>query len=143
MNDDLSQCRNQVLRFFRYLDERQYSALTALLSPQAVWHRQGRILAGPAQVHAALMQRSPTMRIVHLISNLMADELDAQHCTMRCYMLVVRHEPGRDVSGPVPLDGIENIRTMAIRLERADTQWLITELKGEDLLFAAETGDKK
>lgn len=138
MNDNWNQCNNQVLRFFRYLDERHYDALAALLASDAVWHRQGRILRGPAEVQAALEQRSVTMRIAHIIANLMVDELDADHCIMRAYMLVIRHEPGRDQNGPSPMEGIESVRTMHIRLERTDAQWLITELKGDDILFARQ-----
>lgn len=132
-----------MFRFFRYLDERRYDDLVSLLASQAVWHRQGRVLTGPQQVLTALEQRSPTMRIVHIITNLMADVLQDGHCTLRGYMLVVRHEPGSHASGPSPLEGIESIRTMVIKLERDDTQWRISELKGDDVLFASDAGDKK
>lgn len=136
MNTELSLCTNQVLRFFRYLDERRYDALAALLSDDAVWHRQGRELAGPAKVLDALAQRSATLRIVHIMANLMAEELDADRCVMQAYMLVVRHEPGCELAAPAPLDGIESIRTMHVALRRDGSQWLITELKGDGILFA-------
>ncbi len=35
------------------------------------------------------------------------------------HMLVVRHEPGRPLDGPAPLDGIENVRTARATRRRA------------------------
>lgn len=137
MNSDMKQCENQVMLFFRHLDERHYDALAALLAPHAVWHRQGKVLKGPAEVHAALMQRSATMKIAHIITNLAFDESEPESCRMRAYMLVVRHEPSGEFSGPSPLKGIESIRNMHVKMTRVADQWLITELNGEDIIFAA------
>jgi hypothetical protein len=47
-------------RFFYCLDEGQYDELLALMSPEAVWHRQGKILRGHPQIRAALEERSTT-----------------------------------------------------------------------------------
>ena len=137
MNDDMKQCENQVMLFFRYLDECKYDALVALLAPDARWHRQGKVLEGPAQVHAALKQRSPTMKIAHVITNLASDEYDAQRCSIQAYMLVVRHEPGRQVAGPVPLNGIESIRRLQIGMVQHAGHWMIARLNAEDTIFAA------
>lgn len=137
MNHDMKQCENQVMLFFRHLDERHYDALAALLAPDAVWHRQGKVLKGPAEVHAALKQRSATMKIAHIITNLAFDEYEPEHCTMRAYMLVVRHEPGKELCGPSPLKGIESIRNTHVKMKRVADRWLITELNGEDIIFAA------
>lgn len=175
---DMKQCENQILLFFRYLDEQQYEALVALLAPDAVWHRQGKVLQGPSQVHAALMQRSLTMKIAHIITNLVfvkSDKdgegdgygIDARNsdkrnidkrdinernigerdineghtleCTIRGYMLVVRHEPGAPLDGPAPLKGIESIRSIQVRMRQMGGQWMIIEMSAEDNRFAANT----
>lgn len=143
MTSNLTACGNQVFRYFRYLDERDYDALTSLLTHDAVWHRQGRILTGRAQVHEALRLRSGTMRIAHIITNLMADTLHESECAMRAYMLVVRHEPGHELVGPAPLQGIESIRTMHIKLKRDGDEWLISEMTGDGVLFAQDAQEKK
>jgi hypothetical protein len=47
-------------RFFYCLDEGRYGELLALMSPEAVWHRQGRILRGhrnPRRARALQHQR--------------------------------------------------------------------------------------
>lgn len=163
---DMKQCENQVLLFFRYLDEQQYDALVALLAPDAVWHRQGKVLQGPSEVHAALMQRSPTMKIAHIITNLVfvkcdnggegdnhgidarnidkrdinerdINECHSVECIVRGYMLVVRHEPGAPLDGPAPLKGVESIRSIHIRMRQMEGQWMIVEMSAEDNRFAA------
>jgi hypothetical protein len=136
MNDALSLCRNQVMAFFRHLDDNDYAALVKNLTPDAQWHRQGAVLAGHAAVLAALSKRPATLRIHHLITNLVADDFSESHCSMRAYMLVVRHDDGKPLAGPAPLAGIENIRTTHIKLNHVDGQWLIAHLSNDELSFA-------
>ncbi|MDS1138820.1 nuclear transport factor 2 family protein [Pusillimonas sp. SM2304] len=137
MSDDLSLCTNQIMAFFRDLDDREYARLTERLSAQATWHRQGQILKGRAAVHDALAKRSPTLRIHHLITNVMADHIDGDECHMRAYMLVVRHDDGKKACGPAPLSGIENIRTTHVKLERDADAWLIVQMRNDDPSFSA------
>ena len=87
MSDTLSTCTNRVMAFFRCLDDRDYPALTDVMTQDATWHRQGAVLQGHQQVHDALMKRPQHMRIHHLITNLVADRYDGDTCVMRAYML--------------------------------------------------------
>jgi len=135
---ETKRCENQALLFFRYLDDRQYDKLAALIAPQGIWRRQGKILTGPAQARAALATRSPTMRITHLITNLAGEMQDDRRCEVRGYMLIVRYDPGTAVVGPLPLKGVESIRDLRVNLERHDGQWLISELSVEDIIFAMD-----
>lgn len=138
MTTEMKICENQVMLFFRHLDERQYDALAALMAPQGVWRRQGKVLTGPGQAREALARRSPTMRIAHLITNLACKQQDDQRCTVTGYMLVVRHDPGAVVAGPLPLKGIESIRDLQVSLERHGGKWLISELSAENIIFAMD-----
>ena len=54
MSDPLSLCHNQVMAFFRDLDENRYDDLVRRLAPDGVWLRQGQTLAGRDAVLAAL-----------------------------------------------------------------------------------------
>ena len=137
MNVAMRQCENQVMQFFRHLDECRYEAMVALLAKDAIWRRQGKVLQGPEQVQQALQQRSPTMKIAHIITNLVFDECETQRCTIRGYMLVIRHEPGGPVQGPCPLQGIESIRNVHIQMKQIAGRWAIAELSAEDTIFAA------
>ncbi len=42
MNDTISLCRNQVMGFFRNLDDNAYDSLVSRMTTDAVWHRQNR-----------------------------------------------------------------------------------------------------
>jgi hypothetical protein len=138
MNDTISLCRNQVLGFFRDLDENDYDALVSRMAADGVWYRQGKVLNGRQNVLRALSVRSKTMRIHHLISNLCTDRADDKRCVMRGYMLVVRHDAGKPLDGPAPLHGIENIRTTHVELARVDGTWLITHMRNDDPSFAMQ-----
>lgn len=138
MSDALGLCHNTVLAFFRNLDDNRYEALAARLAPDGIWHRQGKALQGREAVLQALALRSPTQRIHHLITNLLADGIGADRCEMRGYMLVVRHDDGQPIAGPAPLTGIENIRPIHASLARFGSDWLITRLGNDALTFAAQ-----
>jgi hypothetical protein len=129
-------CRNQVLGFFRDLDENDYESLAGRMLPDGVWHRQGKVLTGREAVRAALAQRSRTQRIHHLIVNLYADTIDGTRCTLRGYMLVVRHDEGKPLDGPAPLAGIENIRTTRVQLAWRDGTWFIADMRNDEPSFA-------
>ncbi|MFC4278607.1 nuclear transport factor 2 family protein [Achromobacter aloeverae] len=132
----LALCHNQVMAFYRDLDENRYEDLAGRLAPDGAWHRQGKVLDSRQAVLDALASRSRTQRIHHLIVNLVADSQDEGHCRMRAYMLVLRHDTGSAPQGPSPLTGIENIRTLHIDLVRAGEAWLIKEMRGDAPTFA-------
>ncbi|WP_233233195.1 nuclear transport factor 2 family protein [Bordetella sp. LUAb4] len=132
----LAVCHNQVMAFYRDLDEYRYEALADRLAPDGAWHRQGKVLTSRQAVLDALAPRSKTQRIHHLIVNLVADSQEEDRCRMRAYMLVVRHDSGGTPQGPAPLNGIENIRTIHIELVRVAGAWLIKEMRGDEPTFA-------
>jgi hypothetical protein len=125
-----------VIRFFRALDDREYGTLAALLAPDGVWHRQGKALHNEAEILAAMASRSATMRIHHLLTNVFA-EPHGEEAEVTAYMLVVRHDSKAEPTGPSPLTGIENIRTIRGRLRQTPQGWRIVHLLGEDPSFAA------
>ena len=86
MNDTLALCHNQVMAFFRDLDDNRYADLVQRLAPDGVWLRQGQTLAGREATLQALSRRSTTQRIHHLICNLVADgQGGADRCTCLLY----------------------------------------------------------
>jgi len=129
-------CHNQVMAFYRDLDEARYEDLADRLAPGGAWHRQGKVLTSRQAVLDALAPRSKTQRIHHLIVNLVTDSQDEARCRMRAYMLVVRHDSGSTPQGPAPLTGIENIRSIHIELACVDGAWLIKEMRGDEPTFA-------
>ncbi len=124
-----------VIRFFRHLDDSAYEALASLLLPDGVWHRQGKELVGPDMAKAAMVGRSKTRRIAHLLTNLYAVAADQGVADVTGYMLVVQHDTGAMPTGPLPLAGIDNIRTLRARLVATDAGWRIARLATEAVLF--------
>jgi hypothetical protein len=124
-----------MIRFFRNLDENNYQALAALLHPQGVWYRQGAELRGGEQVMAALSKRSPTRRIVHLLTNLVADMHEDKTAEVTGYMLVVMHDAGVKLTGPAPLAGIQSIRIIRARLRDTEQGWQVERMASDPPLF--------
>ena len=127
-----------VMQFYRHLDDRDVAALTGLMLPDGVWHRQGAVLEGAEAIAAALARRSPTMRIHHLLTNAFAVLTEPNGVEVTAYMLVVRHEPGQSLDGPAPFNGIENIRTVRATLRHTPSGWRIASMRGDPPSFAAQ-----
>lgn len=125
-----------VIRFFRALDDREYRTLAALLAPDGAWHRQGVELRSEADILAAMDRRSPTMRIHHLLTNVLAEPHGDDEAEVTAYMLVVRHDSQAEPAGPSPLSGIESIRTTRARLRQTPQGWRILRLGGDPVSFA-------
>jgi hypothetical protein len=134
---DMAEAVSTVTQFYRHLDNRNVAALTALMLPDGVWHRQGAALTGEAAIAAAMARRSPTMRIHHLLTNAFATPTGTDGAEFTAYMLVVRHEPGAPLEGPAPLAGIENIRTIRATLRHTAQGWRIATMQGDAPSFAA------
>lgn len=124
-----------LIRFFRALDDRDEATLVRLLAPGGVWHRQGAELRSEADIRAAMAARSPTMRIHHLLTNVFAEAHGADEAEVTAYMLVVRHNSKTPPTGPSPLSGVENIRTMRARMRRTADGWRILRLSGDPASF--------
>ena len=124
------------MRFYRHLDDRDYAALAALMTPDGVWHRQGAVLQGGEAVVAALSRRSLTMRIHHLLTNVFAVATAADRAEVTGYMLVVRHEPGTSLDGPAPLAGVESIRTIRATMAATPDGWRVAAMQGDPPSFA-------
>ncbi len=126
-----------VVRFFRALDDRDYGTLAALLATDGEWHRQAAILRNEGDILAAMVKRSPTMRIHHLLSNLSSEPQGEDEVDVTGYMLVVRHDAEAEPTGPSPLLEIESIRTTRARLRQTAHGWRIVRLAGDAPSFAA------
>jgi hypothetical protein len=123
---ELTQLLNE---FFYRLDEFQYQELVALMEPDALWHRQGKIQRGAQESLAALEQRSRTQRIRHVITNVQLTELSAQEARSVAYMTVFKHDDG--VAAPVPrnIRGPAGFLLVSTHFRRQDDRWLVAEMK--------------
>ena len=139
MEADLSPAEavHTVIRMYRRLDERDYTGIAALMAPGGVWHRQGAALSGEAEILAAMAKRSPTLMIHHLLSNLFAEIAADGSAMVTGYMLVVRYDSGSPVTLPAPFAGVENIRTIRVKLTPTANGWRILNADSDPISFAA------
>jgi hypothetical protein len=134
---DLSGACEAVIRFYRAIDERDYPTLLSLFAADGVWTRQGVELRGEAQVMDAMMKRSSTLRVAHIISNAYPVALDGGEIDVRAYMLVILHDPKSDRGEPMPLSGIDSVRPTGARLRNENGEWRIVHIGSDPPTFVA------
>lgn len=62
-----SEVERAIHLFFRHLDENDYEALTALMTVDGLWHRQGKELRGRSMVMEAMKARPVDLVTRHKI----------------------------------------------------------------------------
>jgi hypothetical protein len=114
-------------RFFWCLDEFRYDELLGLMREDAVWHRQGKVLAGRAQIRAALDERPRSQRIRHVVSNPFIAEQSAGAARMIAYMIGYRADDGVSRPPPQTIDGPLRFLVVETRFVQADGRWWIAD----------------
>lgn len=115
-------------RFFWYLDEFRYDELVAMFLPQGTWHRQGKVLAGPTQILAALNERPRSQRIRHVVSNAFIERMEGDDVAhFICYMIGYRADEGVPKPAPQTIDGPLRLLLVRTRFERHQGVWRIAE----------------
>jgi hypothetical protein len=117
-------------RFYYYLDEQRYKDLVALMRPDGVWHRQGKVLKGHAQVMAAMQERPSTQIIRHLITNAFLEQESENEAKMVAYLTAYKYDDGSPKKPPVTIDGPFRLLLVKKRFVREGGRWLIAESSG-------------
>lgn len=118
--DDVVQLTQRLHAFFIHLDERRYEELAAMFLPQGRWLRQGRWLDGRGAILAALRERPATMRVRHLISNVVVTRRSADEADVQAYLTAYRQLEGQ----PPALFSINLVGNV---FRRQDGRWLLAE----------------
>ncbi len=137
--DDKAAVEQLLLRVFYALDMRDYAGVVSSFHEDGTWLRMGKRLVGPAQMRQALEQRSETMVIHHVITNVLLAEADELHCTVVCYLTAYRHDNGERIAGPAPLTGPAQVgicRAEATRKSAAEG-WHLSYLNADGPTFLA------
>ena len=131
------QCQKAVMEFFRCLDTNDYPGLLARMHPEGIWSRQGKDLQGEKQVMEAMKERSPTLRIHHLLMNVRVDcAPDQRSASLFGYLVVFRHDDGAPIKGAAPLKGVSTISTCTAELRPSGDAWTIYRM-ANDRTFAS------
>lgn len=95
--------------FFARLDERRYDELLALFLPEGRWLRQGRWLQGRAEIRAGLEARPATMRVRHVISNVLVLPGEGDDLRVQAYMTAYRQQAGEAAASLFRMNMVTNI----------------------------------
>jgi 4-diphosphocytidyl-2C-methyl-D-erythritol kinase len=103
--------------------------MVALFAPDGVWHRQGRALAGRAEILAALNARSTTQRVRHVVSNVQVDVLGADAAASLLYVTAYMHDTGERQANPPRIRSPYLVLVVPGTLVRTDAGWKIARME--------------
>ena len=120
-------CERLLVRMFHCLDARDYEGVAACFAEDGLWLRQGKELRGPAQVSKALQERTPTLHVHHLLSNIDV-RVDGARARSIAYMTVYRSDTGKAPHLPIPMRGPELVAICNGEFRRAGEDWRVSRL---------------
>jgi hypothetical protein len=121
-----------VVALWAALDAGKFDDVASKFAEDGIWHRQGKQLRGPAQVHAAMAERHPGTRTRHLLTNVLVNFDDPNNAEMSCYMCVFHHQGEADALPPAPMNLPITVTETKTRLKRVGSAWKITDHKSQD-----------
>lgn len=84
--------------FFNHLDNRRYAEVLELFLPQGRWLRQGHWLEGREAILAALNARPASIKVRHVISNVVVSQVTAAEAHVEACMTAYRQLAGESAS---------------------------------------------
>lgn len=94
---DEESCRALIAHSYALLDASDHERLAGLFSEDGVWHRGGRARRGRKEIVAALDERTPERKSMHIVTNVVIRIAGAQ-AEGTAYVMVTR---GPTASAPV------------------------------------------
>ena len=122
-------CIDTTVRFFAALDRFDHAACVDLMTPDAEWDRVGTVFAGRAAVLAMLAQRIPSRRTCHVLANLSATLIDAEHA--RVEFCLLSYEGTVVAEGEPPVGRLASIRRGVDELRLGQQGWRIARKRSE------------
>jgi SnoaL-like domain len=114
--------------FFRHLDDNDYEALTALMTADGLWHRQGKELRGRPMVMEAMQARPLGLVTRHIVSNLLVEATDRNHADASVYLTVFAHTADPAAKPPYPMALPNLLAVYRIELLRQAERWYLRQI---------------
>jgi ketosteroid isomerase-like protein len=121
-------CERLLIRLFHCLDARDYEGVAACFAEDSLWLRQGKELRGPAQVLNALNERTATIHVHHLLSNIDLRLSGESRANCIAYMTVYRSDTGKPPQLPIAMQGPELVAVCTAELRRGKDDWRVMRL---------------
>lgn len=118
--------------FFGHLDERRYDAVVDAFLPAGRWLRQGQWLEGRQAIRAGLEARPASMRVRHVITNVLVLPPEGADVRVEAYMTAFRQLEGEPAASLFRMNMVGNV------LRRHEGAWRFVEQRlVPDLAFGA------
>ena len=124
----LSGCMQTTHEMFYCLDESRYDRLVGHFLPGGTLFRQGELLTGHAQIMQAMVKRSSTQRIRHVISNGFIESQAEGLTHVVAYMTAYRFDDGTLRSGPVEISRPFRVSIVRAALQPTGDAWKIASM---------------
>lgn len=124
----LSGCMQATHEMFYCLDESRYEQLVALFTPHGTLHRQGELLSGHEQIMQAMVKRSITQRIRHVISNAFVESQASGLTHVVAYMTAYRFDDGTLRSGPIEISRPFRMSIVRAAFQPSGNTWKIASM---------------
>lgn len=122
-------CRRALHSVFRDLDEFAYQPLVEQFAADGRWRREGRELAGRAQIRAALEQRPRNQVVRHLITNLIIEVETPSRARASGYNTAFRALDTAPAELPAPITSPLGLWVLDATLVCHAGIWLIADLR--------------
>ena len=124
----LSGCMQTTHEMFYCLDESRYEQLLELFLPNGTLFRQGELLAGHDQIKQAMVKRSGTQRIRHVISNGFIESQASGLTHVVAYMTAYRFDDGTLRSGPIEISRPFRMSIVRAAFQPSGNTWKIASM---------------
>jgi len=96
-------CSKLSLQYARLVDQGDFESFSLLFTPDGVLDLPGRYMAGRKAIVDILSQRPRSVRIMHVFSNIMIENIQANRCSGTAYITAYR----QDAAGIAPQEPVQ------------------------------------
>jgi hypothetical protein len=122
-------CRQIITKLFHSLDNRDYSNLIMLFTPEGLWHRAGTIHKGRDDILLGMEKRSKTYHIRHILSNFLILAENDGSVDMEFYVTAFANDDGKPAKLPIHIKNPHSVLIGIATFLSTEYGYLISELK--------------
>ena len=118
-------CMQVTNQLFHFLDQSNYEGLVGLFVPNGSWQRQGETLHARDQIMQAMLKRSVTQRIRHIVTNGFIAAHSPAGAAPLPYMLAYCFDDGTLHTGPVEIARPLRMSVLRAAMKQTEGGWKV------------------
>lgn len=119
-------CEDVVLAFVRAFDDGRPESMLGHFAPDGIWERADGTVVGHDGLMKMMAGRSQTLRVRHVITNMITTLQGGDAATVTSYVTVYRHDGAWPEQNPAPLRGPALVGEYTDQLRRTEGGWKIS-----------------